>query len=226
MLSHTLSRLAALCLVLLSLLTINVSKLSPTRAQVASGNLVVHEWGTFTSVAGSEGYALEWRPLSFESDLPSFVYSIDKGSTFRGRGFRYPTKSRSAVTVRMETPVLYFYAKEETNVSVAVRFEGRITEWYPQARVAGSSVDWGQVKVMPAGATNRVSQRRARESLLSCARNWIKRDTDSQRAEDRAGEVSFLSRSRRLPVAAPCQASGKQGGTRQHVRLHGQGRAL
>lgn len=153
MLSHPLSRLAALCLVLLSLLIIHNTKLTPPRARATAGNLVVHEWGTFTSVVGSNGYALEWRPLRFESDLPSFVYSIDKGSTWRGQGFRYPTKSRSAVTVRMETPVLYFYAQEETSVSVAVGFpRGSITEWYPQARAARRSLDWGQIKVMPASA--------------------------------------------------------------------------
>ena len=29
----------------------------------SSGPLVVHEWGTFTSVAGQDGRAVEWLPL-------------------------------------------------------------------------------------------------------------------------------------------------------------------
>ena len=38
------------------------------------------------------------------------------------------------VTVRMETPVLYFYSARKTTVSVAVDFpKGLITEWYPHA---------------------------------------------------------------------------------------------
>ena len=39
----------------------------------ASGPLVVHEWGTFTSVAGQDGRAVDWLPLSGPPDLPCFV---------------------------------------------------------------------------------------------------------------------------------------------------------
>ncbi|MGH9966889.1 MAG: hypothetical protein ACREBG_03510 [Pyrinomonadaceae bacterium] len=110
--------------------------------------LLVHEWGTFTSVAGRDDFALVWRPLTFESDLPSFVYSADKGASWRG--YQYPTKSGLAVTVRMETPVLYFYTKQEMAVTVKVDFPGgRITEWYPRALAQRSSIDWGEVTVMP-----------------------------------------------------------------------------
>jgi hypothetical protein len=110
--------------------------------------LVVHEWGTFTSVAGKDGSSLFWRPLDVESDLPAFVYSVDKGDTFRR--LRYPSKSGLPVSIRMETPVLYFYAKEEMLVSVKVEFPGgRITEWYPAARVNRGEIDWGELRVMP-----------------------------------------------------------------------------
>src|SRR5947199_8347195 len=37
----------------------NSANLVPT----ASG-LIVHEWGTFTSIAGKDGVTLEWRPLN------------------------------------------------------------------------------------------------------------------------------------------------------------------
>src|SRR5215469_4599070 len=72
--------------------------------------LVVHEWGTFTAVAGRSGSALEWSPLTPSDDLPAFVEhvgAVDFKSGLRG-------------TIRMETPVLYFYSKRETNVSVRV----------------------------------------------------------------------------------------------------------
>src|SRR5881275_912598 len=42
----------------------------------ADNRLVVHEWGTFTSIAGKDGVALEWRPLNGSTDLPKFVYTI------------------------------------------------------------------------------------------------------------------------------------------------------
>src|SRR5215207_5718078 len=149
MLNRRLSRFAPLCLAFV-LLVGGGACLPPTAATAVQGaDLVVHEWGTFTSVAGRNGEALSWRPLSFESDLPGFVYSIDKGATWEG-GLRYPSKSSRFVTVRMETPLLYFYATGETNVSVKVGFNsGTITEWYPQARATGQTVEWPQFQVLP-----------------------------------------------------------------------------
>jgi hypothetical protein len=86
--------------------------------------LTAHEWGTFTSIAGKDGHAVEWLPLTGSTDLPSFV------EHFSGVAF----KGGLLGTVRMETPVLYFYTNRETTVSVHVSFsKGLITEWYPRA---------------------------------------------------------------------------------------------
>lgn len=86
--------------------------------------LIAHEWGTFTSIAGKDGNAVEWLPLTGSTDLPSFV------EHFSGAKF----KDGLLGTVRMETPVLYFYTNRETTVSVHVSFsKGLITEWYPHA---------------------------------------------------------------------------------------------
>jgi hypothetical protein len=135
-------------LVLLIAARISLSTLAAADPVGTKPELVVHEWGTFTSVAGQDGRALIWRPLSVESDLPSFVYSVDKGNTWRG--LRYPSKSGLAVRVRMETPVLYFYAKEEMTVAVKVGFPGgRFTEWYPRADISTGDIDWGQVRIAP-----------------------------------------------------------------------------
>ncbi len=149
MLTPPLTHLAILCLAILSLVTAGAPGRSLSNASRAGSSLVVHEWGTFTSVAGRDGRTLVWRPLTVESDLPSFVYSVDEGDTWRG--LRYPSKSGLAVKVRMETPILYFYSREEATVKVKVLFPGgRITEWYPQAHSAGGSgIDWGELKVMP-----------------------------------------------------------------------------
>ncbi len=152
--------------------------------------LTVHEWGTFTSVAGVDGASLDWRPLA-TSDLPSFVYTLSgrrEGKGLRGRdgneckacghdecgcgkdcapresGHCGCCKSCTVAQMRMETPVLYFYADKEMDVSVKVGFpKGLITEWYPQARevkpilnaktpfagVAGGEIDWGTVRILP-----------------------------------------------------------------------------
>src|ERR1700687_2636880 len=76
--------------------------------KIAPGDnrLVVHEWGTFTSIAGKDGIALEWRPLNGSSDLPKFVYTIQDAK----KGLRHPSyKADLTARMRMETPVLYFY---------------------------------------------------------------------------------------------------------------------
>lgn len=96
------------------------------RAQTPSSDptLTAHEWGTFTSIAGKDGRATQWLPLTGSTDLPAFVEHFQTPD-FKG-GLRG--------TVRMETPVLYFYTDHATTVSVHVSFaQGFITEWYPHA---------------------------------------------------------------------------------------------
>lgn len=102
-----------------------------------------HEWGTFTSVSGEEGFALDWRPLSGPSDLPKFVYDHrDTPGLELGKW--------GWTTVRMETPVVYFYSDREREVSARVSFpKGKITEWYPAAKSVRGATDWGKVKILP-----------------------------------------------------------------------------
>jgi hypothetical protein len=125
----------------------------------APQSLVVHEWGTFTSIAGPDGRAVEWLPLDRPTELPRFVnrfgFTSIKGSL--------PAK------VRMETPVLYFYAPADTTVNVKIQFrQGLVTEWFPRAEVVPanatasslrrsdfeSSIAWTGVKVSPGATEN------------------------------------------------------------------------
>ena len=122
-------------------------------------DVTAHEWGTFTSIAGKQGRAVEWLPQDGSADLPEFVEHL-KGSDFKG-GLRG--------TVRMETPVLYFYSPRATTVSVQVSLsKGLITEWYPhvsQARPGGNlrnvslanahtegRISWNAVRLEPVGS--------------------------------------------------------------------------
>ena len=106
--------------------------------------LTAHEWGTFTSIAGKNGQAAEWLPYGGPSDLPCFV---DR--------FKSPTaKVNLSATVRMETPVIYFYSPRATTLSVRVHFrQGLITEWFPQAQasneVPANTLFWSNVKINP-----------------------------------------------------------------------------
>jgi hypothetical protein len=134
-------------------------------AEPKPSDLVVHEWGTFTTIAGKNGVALDWRPLNGPSDLPRFVYSRTSGNGYRGT---YDVKGKGDLArVRMETPVIYFYTKEAMDVAVSVGFpEGKVTEWYPQASVVNaaagrnktggfvngtkaSGITWGTIRLLP-----------------------------------------------------------------------------
>jgi hypothetical protein len=126
------------------------------QALATNPDLTAHEWGTFTSIAGRNGKAVDWLPQAGSVDLPSFVEHL--GST----GLKLALRG----TVRMETPVLYFYAPRETTLSVTVAFsKGLITEWYPRAsrvepakvqdnaslyrRRSSGSITWDSVTVAP-----------------------------------------------------------------------------
>jgi hypothetical protein len=95
----------------------------------------VHEWGTFTSIAGTNGQALEWQPFGGLSDLPCFVHRFQVGF-----------KANLAGKVRMETPVIYFYAPRALTARVHVTFpNGYITEWYPQATQVARHLGSGSI---------------------------------------------------------------------------------
>lgn len=121
--------------------------LAAAQAPPGPSALTVHEWGTFTSIAGDDGGAVSWLPQGGQSDLPCFVEHSS-----------YNVKGSMRGTVRMETPVLYFYAPRDVTVNVGVGFrQGVITEWFPHALVGtggnGSesqgTIAWTDVKVSP-----------------------------------------------------------------------------
>ena len=99
-------------------------------------DFIAHEWGTFTSVQGSDAVQFEWNPF-VAPELPKFVYNVanirDPKTAPVAPGFVHFSKLMMASRQRMETPVIYFYSKKERTVDVDVQFNGgRITEWYPQ----------------------------------------------------------------------------------------------
>jgi hypothetical protein len=130
-------------------------------------NYVVHEWGTFTSFSGSDGVALDFRPL-VDEDLPKFVMDRPRQAALNehrevayrtGRGVKGETISKQ----RMETPVTYFYTDQERIVDVSVEFpKGLLTEFFPPVRqfgpdfkkgvaepLTGSWLRWGKVRLLP-----------------------------------------------------------------------------
>lgn len=92
--------------------------------------LEVHEWGTFTVLSGSNGYQAPWY-LSF-TDLAALPNFVNKSTMFKA----------GISTIRMETPVIYFYPEKEMDVSVEVTFNGgNLTETFPYGSGYGT-VSW------------------------------------------------------------------------------------
>ena len=110
-------------------------------------------------MSGETGQAVEWLPLNVPTELPGFV------EHFKGIGFKVGLGG----TIRMETPVLYFYSTHDTTIDVSVSFfHGLITEWYPHAskvepsssienvvqfqQQSNGSIAWKSVHVEPSAA--------------------------------------------------------------------------
>jgi len=90
-----------------------------------TSSLVLHEWGTFLAMQGSDGVTLDGM-YHEEHALPAFVHSRS------GDQLKLPT-----VLLKGETPVIYFYTDRMQDISVTVDFpRGIWTQWYPQASFA------------------------------------------------------------------------------------------
>ena len=103
-----------------------------------SPDLVVHEWGTFTTLSGSDGTLLNGLYLD-EEQLPRFVHQYQNLPATKedrqrvGKGIYFEP---AHVNVKMETPVLYFYSPHPVHASVRVDFpRGLISQWFPACRV-------------------------------------------------------------------------------------------
>jgi len=103
-------------------------------------DLLVHEWGTFTTLQGSDGVTLEGLQHEEEA-LPDFVHAIDGFSAIDvliglAKGVGRPV---TGCTVKMETPVTYFYSPRALLVHARVEFEhGMLTQWYPAVAEFGA----------------------------------------------------------------------------------------
>ena len=136
------------------LILLTATAIRPTERATSSplgadpGTLVVHEWGTFTTVAGVDGLAIDWLPLGGPTDLPCFVEHFQNRRDVKVAPNQPPlldyvtARSNLWGRVRMETPVLYFYPRRAMALDVRVRFpHGLMTEWYPHATVTQPLID-------------------------------------------------------------------------------------
>jgi hypothetical protein len=96
----------------------------------------VHEWGTFTSVQGSDGVALGGLHHEDEA-LPYWVHRRNWSDPYNYYFEMLPEEPLQ----QLETPVLYFYSDEKLAVRVNVGFpQGIVGQWFPDATSFGPAV--------------------------------------------------------------------------------------
>jgi hypothetical protein len=117
-----------------------------TAVGATPAQFVVHEWGTITTVHDAQGApATGLNRIEAADELPEFVHRYEPEST-RHDPTRALRKSslvpgRPDVTMRLETPVIYFHppadAAFKDPIDVFVRFRGGvINEFYPDAEAS------------------------------------------------------------------------------------------
>ncbi|MBL9123811.1 MAG: hypothetical protein JNG90_09280 [Planctomycetaceae bacterium] len=166
-------------------------------ATAAADRLIVHEWGTFTSFAGSDGVQLEFRPL-VTHDLPGFVFGVDPSLGPWGSAIPLLVKKEYVALQRMETPVTYFYTDRERVVNARVDFpRGLLSEWFPQVQardpgkqgpqrqiLGGSYLDWGAVRLTPAGDFAQVRVRNTKGEIVPASLPRVNDDDHYGRARE------------------------------------------
>ena len=204
-------RTALIIIILASPILLGVALVASTNDVPSSSSVTVHEWGTFTSVAGVDGRAEPWLPLGGPNDLPCFVEHYQNvlykafGPIVANRQVPLDyNKARGQLlgAIRMETPVLYFYSPKRQVVNVRVAFpQGFVTEWYPKAAVnqtpvrtealekystTGATINWRSVEILPS-SSKVVFPRSASPSHYYAARN-----TDANPLRVKAYDEKFL----------------------------------
>ncbi len=116
----------------------------------ASDHLIVHEWGTFTSLQDDQGQSIG-AINSDDEPVPSFVHRIsaldglptsDLTSVFDSRAI---IDCNLNVAMRSETPLIYFYppSGQRQTVDVKVQFNGGwLTEFYPKPTEVEPALDF------------------------------------------------------------------------------------
>ena len=127
----------------------------PSQAHSGDG-LVVHEWGTFTSLQDETGRELAGINVDDEP-VPDFVHNLSRyilSPTFMtSLHWRFRMKAvprrHPLVSLRLETPVIYFYPPEgqtePMTLDVAVQFRGGwLSEFYPDAEAQAPGIRWNK----------------------------------------------------------------------------------
>lgn len=121
--------------------TLLVLATSPGSAQAP---MVVHEWGTITTQHAADGTAQgRLNRIDASEVLPAFVHRYEPEQTRSNEQMSFAKNPRATgrpdVTMRLETPVIYFYGARAADARFDVRVQlrgGILNEFYPRAEPA------------------------------------------------------------------------------------------
>lgn len=146
----------------------------PIPAEPQPAGFIAHEWGTLTSVQGSDGKPM-YGMHHEEEPLPAFV----QGRACPGKACICPPglkcidfiadpDKNTGINQALETPVIYMYSPTALSVDVHVDFpRGLISQWYPEPtaiapaiplstahikQIDGGAMTW-RVNVLPPSAS-------------------------------------------------------------------------
>ena len=137
--------------------------------------LLVHEWGTFTSFQDSRGITIPGINVDDEP-VPKFVHRLGELPIFTTQSppaqwSQGAPRCHADVTLRLETPVLYFYPqpgyRADQSFDVRASFVGGwLTEFFPSAkaenpgfpealdRTMRGSLQWSDLRLAPDSIAN------------------------------------------------------------------------
>lgn len=144
--------------------------LSVVQAHAEPTSLIIHEWGTFTSFQDDLGLTVSGINVDDEP-VPKFVHRLSDVPIFTARSSpaswsQGAPRCHADVTLRLETPVLYFYpqsgfARDRPFEVRATFVGGWLTEFFPSAgaenagfpralgRSTRSSIQWTGLRLSP-----------------------------------------------------------------------------
>jgi len=129
-----------------AIVVLMVSASAITQVHAETAKLIVHEWGTFTSFQDGNGATIAGINVDDEP-VPKFVHRLQEMPIFTTRSMpalwsQGAPRCHPDVTLRLETPVLYFYPQggfAAPSLEVRAGFIGGwLTEFYPFADAENS----------------------------------------------------------------------------------------
>jgi len=186
------------------LAVILVSILLVRGAAGADRELIVHEWGTFTCLQDENGNGIGGLNTDDEP-VPDFVHNIAPGLLLPAREISLAAsksvpRCHPDVTMRLETPIIYFYPGKEFagrfNVTVSC-LSGWLTQYFPDAKSFALGIKGDRIGRLQSGMGrlewDGISLGDSNEGPATSSHVWITpRRVDSATVEVKGEHEKFL----------------------------------